>query len=476
MKISLIFLFITAGFVYCQNSYLIDKDVFIFGVEDDGLLTAKQKNNKAHIKHYDISGNIIWQDSISFSGAVDNSEFRWISKFPNTDDYVICMESDLTSLNYGYFANDTSLYHFTKLNLPSHQFTNDREDSSFLNVIEPIEYNDTSLYLSITDLTNGSSNFHHATYSLNSNFQISLVAPIDSVSLYSFGWKYFHFGDSLYKYQNFFGNHFIEKYSNQMSLLQRIDYDVITGEQYNQVVYSNAINYDSLLIFTQGYTNGGIYRTQWRFDWRQIDLFPISTVQLNSNTNDPSTNQVKGYMTNYNKVAVDRINRKIIILAEEDIMSYTPPYSSKTFESILIYDFDFNFICEVPVSVAPSAPGDMTDNKLIELNGLVYLQSQGVNYQNLTLIDCNTLGMNKFKVESLDVTIFPNPVEDKLNIVNDKGVELKIQIQSLEGKVMKIINGNDTKIKIDLSELLSGVYIIVIEGEGKVTIERIIKK
>ncbi len=465
---------VTVFTAYSQDSYLIEKDVFIYGLGDGELITGKQINNKAHLKHYDSAGDIIWEDSISFNVAVESSKFDWISRFKGTDELVVCMES---VLEHSFYFNDTAIVHFEKLNLTSHDFVASFEDTFIVAAVVPIEYKDTSLYVSFADFSNlTSSDFNHATYSLNSGFEFSLIAPLDSVWCYLLGWSYYAFGDSIYKYQNYNEYHVFEKYSNEMSLLVRYENWIETGEEYDDVCYRQAINSDSIFVFTQGTTNGGIYHTKWRFDWRNIDMSPKNSSLINSFTNDTGAfSLIRGYKTN-GQVKLDKVNRRICILAEETIIESQIPYVAYTYQSVLVYDYDFNFLCEIPVAVRSATLPQSDTKKLLELNGLVYLQSQDYDNQSLIRMNCDILDAEELNGKSLNTSIFPNPALNYFNVVNEDNIDLTIKLLSMDGRELEVYSSNEPNVKIDVSDLTSGVYVVSIEGNGTIAMDRIIKK
>lgn len=474
MRLLLLLFAFTSLFVHGQT-YIIDKDASIYGLGDGEFLTAKQIDNKAHIKHYDISGNVIWYDSISFSHSnVNNSKIEWISRFKNTDEVVFCMSGDIPPYWSLQNVEDTLLFNFTKLDLGNHQFTGVLEDTLTTNWIRSLEVNDTSIYVFFSDLSLGNNPRYHETYSLNPDMQLSLVAPSDSLPVEHYLMSLFSFNDTIYKYQNHQDYHFIEKYNNQMSLIERHYNFFNTGEDYDFSHYVTPLNKDSLFVFVEGFTyNMGGTKVKWRFDWRKFDLSMINSTQFYSYTNDVSS-PTTGIKSGFEKVKLDRVNRLVMILGEELIDTFVPTsFTTTNYQNIVIYDYNANFICDVPVWSAPY--GSTNSNQLIELNGRVYLQSQEVDYQVLKLVDCNTLGVQEANNQVLNVSVYPNPVKNNLNILNPNYAELKISIQSLDGKEMQLISSNNSSLKIDLSEFDSGVFVLKIEGNGEIKTERIIK-
>jgi hypothetical protein len=72
--------------------------------------------------------------------------------------------------------------------------------------------------------------------------------------------------------------------------------------------------------------------------------------------------------------------------------------------------------------------------------------------------------------------IYPNPVQDIVNILNP-GSDSRLIIRSISGKVVyeARITNSDNRISVDLSHQPSGVYILEIRSDQAVRTEKIIK-
>lgn len=74
-----------------------------------------------------------------------------------------------------------------------------------------------------------------------------------------------------------------------------------------------------------------------------------------------------------------------------------------------------------------------------------------------------------------EVKIYPNPVDDKLIIIQDNGSSM-LYIYDIHGKLMMAQNVAEKKHELDLSVLPAGTYIIKMLWNEKVSIQKIIKK
>ena len=82
------------------------------------------------------------------------------------------------------------------------------------------------------------------------------------------------------------------------------------------------------------------------------------------------------------------------------------------------------------------------------------------------------IGMSEFSLEN-DLTIFPNPVENNINIEIEEEI-FSVSVINIYGKsIFKQINSNKT---VDVSDLVSGVYLVKIELENEIVSRKIIKR
>lgn len=81
--------------------------------------------------------------------------------------------------------------------------------------------------------------------------------------------------------------------------------------------------------------------------------------------------------------------------------------------------------------------------------------------------------VSKIEVKE-DVTLFPNPAKDKLNISYPKSLNVKsIAIYNLVGKQLKSYKVNSNNVKIDIEQIPSGIYFTrLIDNTGRVVATR----
>lgn len=464
MKNFLLFSILFTCNVFSQGSYTLQKDAIIYDIPGGEFLTVVMIDDTVFIKHYDLLGNILWEDSLSFAPSISPVYFNDIARFKNTDEYIISTYADPTPSTTWYtFANDTLVYQFSKFNLSTHTFDVQLVDTFIGQQIDLIEIKDTSIYFLVTDFSmdNDPNPFNQVTYSLNSSMNISLIAPMDSVvTLNMLGWSINVFGDSIYRYQSFQDVHLMNKYSLQMSNLQLNSCSVPTSQDVNYSYYRKMYNGDSLFILTEGTTSGSP-AVEWRMDWRNLSLSSINSTVFNSpNTNNPP-NQ---YFSTFNNVAVDRSNRKIMVMSNNSTLG------SNVIQKIFVYDFNFNPVCEIPVTI-----GSNSENTLIELNDLVYLRNDNSSTSKLIRIDCAMLSIEEM-ITNTEFQIFPNPTQSNIFISNPDQKNLSIVVFSSDGKQLIQLSQQESNIKLDLENLHSGIYLVEINDGSKTETKRIFKE
>ncbi|MFV0305668.1 MAG: endonuclease [Moheibacter sp.] len=75
----------------------------------------------------------------------------------------------------------------------------------------------------------------------------------------------------------------------------------------------------------------------------------------------------------------------------------------------------------------------------------------------------------------LNISLYPNPVKNSLNIQSDEKIE-KIEVYSISGKKVQSGKPNTTDVEINVSNYAVGTYMIKLTINGKVTSQKFIKK
>lgn len=466
MKNLLLIILLISFKSFTQSNYTITKDAIIYDLAGGEFLTAKLINSKTHLKHYDVLGEVIWEDSIAFQGLNGLIKFNSISQFLGTNNFVISMINDLTPDYSNIYFNDTLIYQFTKLDLANHQFTNSVVDTFYTKGDFMLNFSDTSIYLFVSDRTNSNAGYlNYSTYSLNQDLETTLVAPHDSMVSFNGGVNKFLKVDDqivLYQIQYTIAQNLMKRYSTDISLISYNYFNSITNNStFDSPYYTRHWNDDSLFVFTQGTTSGSNV-VQWRMDWRDLVLSPInSTTFLTPFTNYPSPSYSTYYSTNTNRVAIDKINKKIMILTVEN-----GNLEDEIDQKIFVYDFEFNLICVIPISI-----GTKTTNLLQELNEKVYLKVK--NPTETVLYEMSCLFNNISEVIDDEITIYPNPTNEKITIKNAT-LGTTISIFDTTGKlVYTSVMDNESK-TIEVSTFDEGIYFVHTNNEGITSSEKLI--
>jgi 3',5'-cyclic AMP phosphodiesterase CpdA len=86
---------------------------------------------------------------------------------------------------------------------------------------------------------------------------------------------------------------------------------------------------------------------------------------------------------------------------------------------------------------------------------------------------CSNTGVNEFS-NPLNISVFPNPANDKLTI--GCSGQSEIEILNIEGQLLKRFITHDIYTIVDLSDLSSGIYIIKAKTSMGISIKKLIKQ
>lgn len=97
------------------------------------------------------------------------------------------------------------------------------------------------------------------------------------------------------------------------------------------------------------------------------------------------------------------------------------------------------------------------------INTPTYFVIDDIQYSSTAGVNQNTLS---------NVSIYPNPVKDVINIKGERGI---LSILDINGRTIRSLNHNELSV-IDLSEFNSGIYFVKVESEKGSFTEKIIKQ
>lgn len=102
-----------------------------------------------------------------------------------------------------------------------------------------------------------------------------------------------------------------------------------------------------------------------------------------------------------------------------------------------------------------------------------YKNSSYGNIAIRMIIDDSAMGVDDIK--KIDIQFYPNPVVDFVNIINEEPIQ-SVNIFDISGKMVYTSKENAKAVKLDLSGLISGTYVINAVTEKGVKTFKIIKK
>lgn len=463
MKTTLLLLLLISINVFSQSDYKVDKNATIYAVPGGELLTAVVKNDTIFVKHIAANGQLIWEDNLIFSPQLFPIYLNEITRFKNTDDYVISVVADFTPQTpyIQNFQTDTLIYEFTKFNLTSHLFTGNVVDTFSCYNIHLVEIGDTSMYLIAAENTQGEPLKKYTTYALNSSMEMNLVAPSDSMSTVLMFWKEYVFDDTIFRLHSVSNYLVLDKFTTDISFIESLSISTSTVDDFNSIFFREIVNKDSLLVITLGETNSN-YSRHWQFKWLDLSLNNIHEVEIEAPRFAIDNDY---YQLNFDNIEIDQVNKRILILG-----TYWPSATSTdTPQKLFLFDFDFNLICEISMKL-----GDYSKNSLISLHDLVYLRVSDQDEDLLYRLGCHLLGMDQIE-SNFSVEIYPNPATTEIYVSNPESKLLTIELITLEGKQISKTTEQSSFQTLDLTDLQVGIYLIKISDGIHTSIKRFAK-
>ena len=119
----------------------------------------------------------------------------------------------------------------------------------------------------------------------------------------------------------------------------------------------------------------------------------------------------------------------------------------------------------------------------IQINGTTIISLDPGEYKVFTDLKLdqpeilNTLGLNEYEIANWDINIFPNPSRDFLNITIDgnQSKDIKYTIMNTLGKVIYQQTGASKRYQINIENLSSGNYFLVLEQDNYLTSKEFVK-
>ena len=119
----------------------------------------------------------------------------------------------------------------------------------------------------------------------------------------------------------------------------------------------------------------------------------------------------------------------------------------------------------------------------IQINGTSIISLDPGDYKVFTDLKLdkpeilNTLGLNEYEIANWDVNIFPNPSRDFLNITinGSKSKDIKYTIMNTLGKIIYQQTGTFKRHQINIENLSSGNYFLIVEQDNYLTSKEFVK-
>lgn len=135
--------------------------------------------------------------------------------------------------------------------------------------------------------------------------------------------------------------------------------------------------------------------------------------------------------------------------------------------------YDYNFDSTWPdYTVAWAQWNFPVDSSWIDGVYTITADFGGNTYQTIFGVN-TTIGIEDLQIE--DFNIYPNPTKNVLNIESNTNIETLELFDLLGRKVIKI-SPSAEKVQLNLENLNSGIFVLVISSEGKQLVKKIVKK
>ncbi|MDD2385379.1 MAG: T9SS type A sorting domain-containing protein [Bacteroidales bacterium] len=133
----------------------------------------------------------------------------------------------------------------------------------------------------------------------------------------------------------------------------------------------------------------------------------------------------------------------------------------------ILMDFstDANYTTNITIPINASYDVDNC-SVIVFLQNMITGHVQQVSKQKL-FSSSNIAAQNKF-----NTLVFPNPVNNILNIVADENIS-NIEVINMTGQVISYINANTAQVRLDVSNFASGIYFVKVYTQAELTTHKI---
>ncbi len=140
-----------------------------------------------------------------------------------------------------------------------------------------------------------------------------------------------------------------------------------------------------------------------------------------------------------------------------------------------IFETDYNFPLDMKIRFMCDASGNRDDVYIDDIR--ITASNDLIPGENLVMLDyLPELKSASFEAEEDEMKIYPNPVQDKLNIAIPGAEEVQVYIYSTTGQLM--YEGREVYVQesINVAHLEKGLYIVKVISDGEVFTSKLIKQ
>ncbi len=433
-------------FIYSQNEFSLPLGTKICDIPGDHFLGYRIAEDN-FVSEFDGNGELVWSGSTVFFGGSDGLYLMPPVGYSGTDQYLIIMTRDITSI---LFSDDSSQYQFMIVDLSEQDIVTQATDTFYSHSIIPIVYNDTAVFL-FQKYVAGSGPDLTEVLTIGTDLNISAYTASDSIESYYYAWdKYFLSGSGIYRIQNLEpfaiqSDYYNLPFSSSGMVYLGMPWGDVGEPDNNDVFFMDTVGVDSLLIIYESSYSGSLTR-EWTFLLTDYQLNILNSEYLVA----PGSREMR--------TATATDSEFYLLLKHMDESSTMP-------ETIQVFDFNFNMVCQFSTFFPASEY-----NGLSTVNNKAYFKRKTGSSDHYYQIDgCDfTSHVPNYDAMNSSFRIFPNPAAEVFEIMPKEGATLKslhIEIKNLFGETVlrKTLEEDNT---ISISNYSSGTYIVFITGEG----------
>ena len=221
--------------------------------------------------------------------------------------------------------------------------------------------------------------------------------------------------------------------------------------------------------------NPELFSNEWHLEKMVIDDVDYPTPTQYEHTidfgtlieNPPGSNSIYLNYCSYYYIFSGQIDNETIINLSEFLLNPVD-------DDCVFSDYELDFIRDIVIFFRDENGPPIISYEINEVDNykqlvLTNLDNDKLYYNNITLSQENFLSENT-------LSLYPNPVQNTLNIQNTASNLSKVQIYDLNGRLLQNHAMQTNEVSLDLSQLYSGVYFVVLENETGNQIARKIVK